>query len=152
MSIKFQYRGYSVECDTPDEAKSLMNDDGKTHAPNAKQSDRAKPAPATVGQDGCRRFISGLSEHPKKVVTAIGSHPQISIEELAKAVGAANNQILSAWITTAMMEAKKHDIQPQQLWEKTGERRSAKFAATPALRTAVEGLRDTKISAVRQTA
>ena len=56
--------------------------------------------------------------------------------------------VLSAWITTAAREAQKRGIEPQQLWEKRGVKGSVKFAATPALRTAVEGLRDTKISAV----
>jgi transposase-like protein len=151
MSIKFQYKGYSVECDTPDEAKALINEDRKTAA-TAQQSNRAKPAQATVGQDRYRTFINDLSEHPKKVVTSIGSSPKMSLNELAKAVGAANNQILSAWMTTAMMEAKRRDIQPQQLWGKSGPRGSVTITPTPALRAAVESSRENKISAVKQTA
>jgi hypothetical protein len=105
-----------------------------------------------VGQDRYRNLVNELSENPKKVVTAIGSHPEISMGELAKIVGASNNQSLSAWMTTVGNEAKKRDIQPEQLWKKTGPRGNVKFTPTPALRTAVEGLRDSKISAVKQTA
>ncbi|HTU42673.1 MAG TPA: hypothetical protein VMF10_13265 [Candidatus Aquilonibacter sp.] len=152
MPIKFQYNGYLVECDTPDEAKALMNGSAKTPSAGAKPITRGKPIQASVGQERYQAFINSLSDNLKKVVIAIGSHAQISMDEARKIVGAENNMGLSAWITTAGREAKKRDIQPEQLWEKTGPRGSVKFIPTPALRTAVEGLRDNKISAVKQTA
>jgi hypothetical protein len=152
MPIKFQYNGYLVECDTPEEAKALMNGGVKTPSAGPKPITRGKPIQASVGQERYRTFINGLSDNLKKVVIAIGSHAQISMDEVTKIVGANSNMGLSAWITTAVREAHKRDIQLEQLWEKTGPRGSVKFTPTPALRAVVEGLRDTKISAVRQTA
>jgi hypothetical protein len=152
MSIKFQYHGYLVECDTPDEADALMNRGGKTPAPVATKSNPVKPIRGAVGQERYRSFINDLSDNLKKVVIAIGSHAQIPMDEVTKIVGAKNNMVLSAWITTAAREAQKRGIEPQQLWEKRGVKGSVKFVPTPPLRTAVEGLREPKLSAVKQTA
>jgi hypothetical protein len=152
MSIKFQYNGYLVECETPDEAVAIMNRSGKTPTPVASQTNRVKATRGAVGQERYRSFINDLSDNLKKVVIAIGSHAQISMDEVAKVVGAKNNMALSAWITTAVREAQKRDIEPEQLWEKTGQRGSVKFTATPTLRTAVEGSREPRLSAVKQTA
>jgi hypothetical protein len=152
MSIKFQYNGYSVECDTPDEARALMNSGPKTASAGVKHVARAKPIPTSVGHERYRTFINGLSDNVKQVVIAIGSRSQVAMDEVAKIVGAKNNMQLSAWITTAGIQAKKHDIQSEQLWEKTGARGNVKYAPTAALRAAVEALRDPKISAVKQTA
>jgi hypothetical protein len=152
MPIKFQYHGYLVECDTPDEAKALMNGGVQTSSAGVKPITRGKSIQASVGQERYRTFINDLSDHPRKVVTTIGGHTEISLSELAKIVGAANNMVLSAWMTNVMKEAKKHDIQPEQLWEKKGPPRKVKLTPAPGLRAAAEGLRDTKSSAVKQTA
>jgi hypothetical protein len=153
MSIKFQYGGNPVEVDTAEEFFAIVNANGKTANPVASKPNRTKPSRVVIGQDRYRSFISDLADDPKKVVMAIGSHSEISMNELAKAVGAESNQQLSAWITIAGNNtAKKHGIEPQQLWEKKGPRGNVKFTPTHALRSAVEALRDNKISAVKQTA
>jgi hypothetical protein len=152
MSIKFQYNGYLVECETPDEAVAIMSRGGKTPTAVASKPNRVKTTRGAIGQDRYRSFINDLSDNLKKVVIAIGSHTQIPMDELTKIAGAKDNMGLSAWITTAVREAKKRDIEPEQLWEKRGVKGSIKFTPTTALRTAVESLREPRISAVKQTA
>jgi hypothetical protein len=152
MSIKFQYNGNPVDCDTPDEFIAIMGRGGKNPAPVTTKSNRVKPIRGNVGQDRYRDFIGDLSQNFRKVVMAIGSHAEISMDQVTKTVEAKGNMSLSAWITGAMRTAKRHDIQPEQLWKKTGERGSAKYTPTKELRAAVDSLRDTKISAVKQTA
>jgi hypothetical protein len=152
MSIKFQYNGYLVECDTPDEARALMKESVQAPTAGARQINRVTPNQPTVGQERYRSYLNDLSEHPRKVVITIAGQVQISMDDLAKAVGTDNNMSLSSWITTALRMAQKHGIQAEQLWKKEGSRGTAKFMPTPAFRAAVESLRDSKISAVKQTA
>ncbi len=152
MSIKFQYKGCPVEVDTTEEFFAIMNSNSKAHDPVAAKPDRTKPARIAPGQDRYRSFVTDLSQNPKKVATAIGSHSEILMSEVAKIVGAENNQQLSAWMTTVTLEAKKCGITLPQLWAREGPRGKVKITPTPALRAAVEGLREPKLSAVKQTA
>ena len=81
MSIKFQFNGYLVECETPDEAVAIMNRGGKAPAPVATKPTRVKPSRGAIGQEIYRSFINDLSDNLEKGEIAIGSHAQIPMDE-----------------------------------------------------------------------
>jgi hypothetical protein len=153
--IRVNYQNVVLECDTADDAiavaRKLASGNGKAaHAPTPITEFSSSGKPST--QDQFQSFMDDLTEIQKKVVMEIGAQPQIPAAQLNRALGFESNMVLSGHVTNIGRRAERSGIQVDQLWKRVGTKDTLEYASTPRLRAALQGMREAKTSAVKQTA
>ena len=121
MPYKVYYGSIPIECETADDAIDIARRLG--HSGKAPRLDVPMVNPADIVAEGeldralLQRFFAALSDHQKRLVLMIGTHPKgISAAQLNKALGFDGNVKLGAHLSNISRNAQKFHLVLPDLW------------------------------------